>query len=461
MESDASAASHTFTNPAVVLAKYYCEFLEVDDFVIIMKQLSFGVTEINKAIEEVMAFADKVKETDKSKSTKLETALPKLHKYITKLLNDEVKRGSGVSEFKFMIDASDLRHIPGHNHHLLTKTTDMMVNLVDFMSKSVEGICKNASKQQNKNGPQPVKSTDVPAPVNADKTPVSDSSTKKKEKKPAFTEVVKKAKNKATDRKKPKTTTTTVPKTVPAALKDIRLYIGIGDLDITEKRIRNWASGWKVHDNKLVVTKITQKSYVAEFQSRLRNFSVPLGVRCEKFKRKGPIIPYSKRKVASKLYISDVVEGISQDEVLEQIYAGFSNIDKSLSEIRPLSRMKAANSGNHCYTNRFWVKLVSQENGKPPVRLTDTPIPFKCMDWLGWRRKPKSTYVPNLKMGCKASPTSEVTKTSTAGYIYPGELLSHDEIRRMLKVRNEHGEVPRECWPAHLQQYRLPEYNNR
>ena len=114
-----------------------------------------------------------------------------------------------------------------------------------------------------------------------------------------------------------------------------------------------------------------------------------IGVRCEYFKRKGPIIPYSQRKVATKLYVSDVGEEIPESEVLDQIYQGFSNIDKSLSEIRPLPRAKAANSGNHCYIKRYWLKLVSERNGEPPIRLTNCLIPFKISDWLGWRRQPK------------------------------------------------------------------------
>ena len=43
-------------------------------------------------------------------------------------------------EFKFLMDANDLGLIPGHDHHPIVKTTDMMANLVDFMSKSVDSI---------------------------------------------------------------------------------------------------------------------------------------------------------------------------------------------------------------------------------------------------------------------------------------------------------------------------------
>ena len=82
MASETSEFSHAFTNPAMVLAKYYCGILPLDRFVIIMKQLPFTVQQINGAIDEVIAFADSVQTADKSKSTKLDTALSKLFKYV-------------------------------------------------------------------------------------------------------------------------------------------------------------------------------------------------------------------------------------------------------------------------------------------------------------------------------------------------------------------------------------------
>ena len=403
------ASSHSFTSPVLAYAKYYCGFLPLEGFEAIFRQLPFKLSEVNSAVEEVMAFADTVKKTDSSKSTKIDTAIPKLYRYVMKLLNDEVKASLGVSEFNFLMNAGDLKHVPGHSPRVLCASTDMMLNVMAATSTSVASISQTASSNQNVDSTEPDCKQQQPDPVpgpstrSKSKSPAESKSVTKETHRWQEVKPKKKSKQKAKveakkDILKPKPA-------IPSVLKDFRLYIGAGDLDVTERHIRKWAHGWKVHDGKLKVTRITKRSFVCEFQSRNRHFTAPAGVRCEKFRRKGLIIPLTERKVATKLYVAGVPTHVPEDEALEEIYSLYNNVDKSLTEILPLPRAKSANSGNYCFEKRYYVKLVSERNGEEPKFLGGTS-PFKIRPWLSWRRQPSRLPTTDTNVSGKDGSTN-------------------------------------------------------
>ena len=413
-------SSHVFSNPVLAYAKYYIGFMDDKGFEIMFKQLPFKLSEVNAALDEVTPFADSVRTSDKSKSTKLETAIPKLYRYVKKLLNCEVNPARGVSEFSFLMDAGDLKRVPGHAPRVLAASTDMLVNMVAAMSTAVTSISKPTSPNQTANPVKVSKPDPVPGPSNTTtssaKAPKRDKKQQSKTKESEW-KVVKPKKKSKQQRKEVKTKISSKPKpTIPAVLKDFRLYIGAGDLDVSERHIRNWAKSWKVHEGDLKVTKITKKSYVCEFKSRSRNFTAPAGVRCEKFKKTGPIIPLSERRVATKLYVT-TPECVSDEDVLQEIYPSFTNIDTSLSEIRPLPRGKADNCGNYCYEKRFWVKLVSERNGEEPICLGGL-TPFTIKPWLNWRRQPRKPLpAPANDLSGKESTSSPDAKSSSKGLL--------------------------------------------
>ena len=386
---------HTFTNKVIVLGQYYVNFLGLPEFVAMMTQLPFTVEDYNRAIGELEGFADPagLKDADKKKSQKLSTAIPKLHKLLMMLNNYEVNQSNGVEEFDYKLDVLDLGVIPGHSHLQLVKSVDMLTNVMEFMNKAISNISKNAKSSQE----EPVTDSATPPPVPV--APVEQSEKKKqsadkrstpKPDEVSFTEVVQKAKQAKSKNSKPKQTNVKPAPSVPTALKPIRLWIGKGDFDINEKRIRTWSSDWKVFNNKLEVVQITRRSFVASFQSRLRNFKVPPGVKSGIFRRQGPLLSYKERKLATRWYVSGVCSDVSEDEVLREIHQGFDNIDQKLTVIRRLPATKAKNCGNYTYDNRYWIKLVSETNGYEPSRKYDDPMPFKLKPWLTWKRLPRS-----------------------------------------------------------------------
>ena len=387
---------HTFSNRVIVLGQYYVNFLELPKFETILTQLPFSVEDYNRAVSELESFVDPagLKDSDKKKSQKLSTAIPKLHKLLKMINNYEVNKGKGVEKFEYKLDVMDLGVIPGHSHQQLAKTVDMLTNVLEFTNSAVANISKNAKATQNQaafdsNQPPPVPA----APVEESKKQTQ--STKKrptpKPDKVSFTEVVQTAKKAKTKKSIPKQTNVKPAPSVPTALKPIRLWIGKGDLDINEKRIRTWSANWKVFNNQLNVVQITKQSFVAEFQSRLRQFKVPPGVKSGIFRRKDPLVSYKDRKLATRWYVSGVCSEISEDQVLQEIYQNFDNIDKSLTVIRRLPASKAKNCGNYTFDNRFWVKLVSESKGSEPRRTFDCALPFKMKTWYNWKRSPLST----------------------------------------------------------------------
>ena len=406
--------AHEFSNPCIVIAQYYAGILEAPRFETLLKQLAFTVDDYNRAISELEPFIDQVKKADKSKSTKVETAIPKLHRYLMKLSNNEVNKEKGVNDFKFKLDYTDLHLLPGNNHHLLTKSVDVLANVVDFMSESVKSIRTTASTHL-KDAPTTDASEVVISKDDSSSTKQQGSSTTKKPVRPSFRDTVQRNKHKKV--KQATTKKATLPKpNIQAALKKIRLWIGIGDLDVNEELIRKWAKDWKVHQNDLTVTQITQKSFVAQFQSRLRTFPVPAGVRSGAFKRQGPIVPYSERLGAVRLYVSDVYPGISRDEFLRDVHDCYSNVNTALTEVRELTTVNAANCGKHCPSNRYWVRLVSLTNGsKPERKQINWSAPFKITAWNSWKRPPPRFATSS--QSDQSSPNSPVrgTRLVTAG----------------------------------------------
>ena len=384
---------HTFSNKVIVLGQYYAGFLGQAKFELMMMQMPFSVEDCNGAINELEGFVDPagLKTSDKSKSQKLSTAVPKLFKLIQMINNYQVNKSKGVTEFQYKLDVLDLGVIPGHSHLQLVKSTDMLSNVMGFMNDAVINISENAKATQKQpvkdpaSQPLPVKSTQSdkkkqPSGKKSGPTPKPD--------KVSFTEVVQKAKKAKSKKPKPKTTTVQPEPSVPTALKPIRLWIGKGDLDINEKRIKTWSANWKVFNNQLNVVQITKQSFVAEFSSRLRHFKVPPGVKSGIFRRKDPLISYKERKLATRWYVSGVCSEVSEKQVLQEIHQNFDNIDTSLTVIRRLPATKAKNCGNYTFDKRFWVKLVSKSNGSEPSRSLDFALPFKMKTWYSWKRPP-------------------------------------------------------------------------
>ena len=377
---------HEFTNACIVIAQYYAGFLDADRFVTLMQQLSFRVDDYNRAIFELEPFVSGVKETEKAKKcTKVETAIPKLHRYLKKLNNNEINEDSEVQGFQYKLDFTDLCHMPGNNHHLLTKSVDVIMNVVDFMSTSVNNLKAKASTQVT----QAKTTTTIAGSSKPDNPPViAKQQEKQKPAKSSFSDTVKSNKHKKPKEAK-KTKKTPAPKsTIPAALRKVRLWIGVGDRDITEDLIRKWAKGWKVLNDDLTVTAITPKSFVCIFQSRLRTFPVPPGVKSGAFKREGPVVPYTDRLGALRLYVSDVPPSISEKDFKTQVGFCFTNLDMSNIQIRKLTSVNAPNSGRYCPTNRYYVRLLSLKHGTKPERVTRWSCPFNMSTWHSWKRPP-------------------------------------------------------------------------
>ena len=439
--------THTFSNRIIVLGQYYVNILAVGSFEQMMRMLDLPVTEYNVAIDELIGFVDsaKLKTGDSSKSQKLATALPKLYRLLKMINNSEVNKSKGVDEFQYKLDVTDLCVIPGHSHHQISKSVDVLINGLTFLQRSYdkmvahfdefsEECIKQAKANMKKDiadalGSQSEESAAAPVTEKENKQPTAKEKSNPQTEKTSFKVVVQKSKKAKPAKTTPKATTVKPKPTVPTALKPIRLWIGKGDLDITEKRIRTWSSNWKVHNNQLNIVQITKKSFVAEFQSRLRNFKVPAGVKSGTFRRKDPLLSYKDRKLATRWYVSGVCSDVSDDQVLEEIYKGFDNIDTELTVMRRLPAAKAQNCGNYCLDNRYWVKLVSQTNGEEPSRKADWTYPFKIKPWLNWKRQPSSSVRvdPDKSTPPEQSPASSVwSKTpSERDFIARTEMFPH------------------------------------
>ena len=142
------------------------------------------------------------------------------------------------------------------------------------------------------------------------------------------------------------------------------------------------------------VTQINTNTYVIEFQALSMQWKnrIPNGMIAGEFK--GKIIPMTERRLSTKLYVSKIHEGISTEDIFEELGHCFDNVDVEKSTIVYGNSENDPNAGRYCRVLKAFVKLVSDTNGIKPTKKD-----WSSLTIAPWRSQfviPRQTRTPEI-----------------------------------------------------------------
>ena len=191
------------------------------------------------------------------------------------------------------------------------------------------------------------------------------------------------------------------PSSEQKSSRNLRVYIDTRNVDIDNsiEWLRNHAStNFDVLDNNnqdsVKVTQINMKTYVIEFKALSMQWKsrIPNGMIAGEFK--GKVIPMTERKLSTKLYVSKIHEGISTEDILEELGHCFENVDAENSVVIYGSSENDPNAGRHCKVLKAYVKLVSDTNGIKPTKKDWSTLTIA--PWRSQFTVPKQTRTPEI-----------------------------------------------------------------
>ena len=392
-------SKHIFNDPVICLLTYYSAFLEEKKVITAMAQTSLEIVQYREAFANLVSYLglpDK-----KTKYQKAETAIKDLLEILNEklpgIMNDRNK------DYDFHLKWNDLGLIAGHNSKQLNASTDMVANIMTAISNRIETIAEKQTKATTTKVTEKVvepvtQKTDNRKPSYSD---VSKAKLKSRKVHQQGATSVKKN-NKAQTRPQIRTTPT-----LSHPVKEYRLYIRVGDYDVDETTIKKWAEKWSLEDNKITITQVSLKSYVAVFKTKSREFynHIPPEIHHSMYKSTREPVDYRKRLLTRRLYIKNIAADVPQQEIVSQLHYVFSDVDNTKTKIVFLKDQHGPN-GKYDKLQRAYVVLVSSKNGVRPTMKTQMSLPFACQDWLQWAKPPRQWNIVMYDQYNKLAPGS-------------------------------------------------------
>ena len=101
-----------------------------------------------------------------------------------------------------------------------------------------------------------------------------------------------------------------------------------------------------------------------------------------------PPVAMTDRPHATKLHVTEIAEGVTEQDIIDNLCYKYGNVDKSKSKVFFLESYNDPRAGRYCMYEMAYVLLVSSTNGAAPTVMNNLHLPFRAKPWEKWMRKP-------------------------------------------------------------------------